>query len=82
MPRDMLHPFLIDALPEDQRRMFVLGYEFGTFWDQIKTGEPFEVLVHSENEERLMVLLSRCKRTYKKWSLKGREWIEFTVNAR
>lgn len=82
MPSKMIHPFLIDTLPESERLAFVHGFEMGMFWSLMKTELPFETMVHSENEDRLLVMLSRERRSYTKETIVEGEWLSFSVEGK
>lgn len=82
MPNKLIHPFLIDTLPEAERLAFVHGFEMGMFWSLLKTEAAFETMVHSENEDRLLVMLSRERRSYTKVSVVEGEWLSFSVEGK
>jgi hypothetical protein len=63
---NLLCPFWIDTegYSDRDRLMFCCGFEFQQFFEKLKTNDPFELLIHRENETRMRLTCARYKRQY------------------
>jgi hypothetical protein len=62
----------------DTSRKFVLGFEAGRLWEQLKVDEPFEQHIHAENAEVVIRMCEKAGRSYVAEEI-GDDWMELRV---
>lgn len=59
-------------------RDFILGFEAGRLWEQLKADEPFEQYIHADNAEVVIRMCEQAKREFSADYL-GDGWMELRV---